>query len=546
MLRVLLSTTCLVAASSIAAQAPGEFGEDLEVHLVTMRVHVSTPTGDSIGGLTAEDFELREDGEAVAIQDVRSLSTATVDSASVEDGAESKVAVTGDDSDTRAGPQRVALVFQSSIEWPALTRALKRMTLFVRAPDYEGVEWSVVLITPETSLVVTPFTTDVEAIAEGLSTVRDLLKGRATSLWTTSSFSRAYDEDRPMTDSYDSREETPGEETDTGQGDTESVFAEQVEMRLSHRKRRATAHALENLIEGIGVDGSDVAVWLFHGTVRGPSPGAMSADVILSVGKVQRAWDLAAKAASAVGTPIYSINARGLDYPTVATSYKPHTAPSHGGLVDVMPQELAKTISAQTGGRNIALNHVIPAAELAFKEYGEAYEITYQVDRAPDGEEHKVEIEVPSHQFATLRYPRRYFDWSARERLVRALNTSAGIPKSGGSLPVEVGVKRSETADGRWTLTVGSRTPSAALGLVEDPETGEKGGRAEWFVAVYGEDGLLDELDSQTLTVDAADDDAIIGFELTVDPGEYTVAVAVLDTIDRKSGMAFTRVVDRR
>ena len=531
-----------VVVPVLLGQDRAGFDERVDVHLVMTRVHVSTPTGRLIAGLQRQDFIVSEDNQAVRVVAVQG--PAGGDSDGVPQNTRAGISEPWGRETAAAPPDRVVLAFDTNdMEWPSLTRALERVRQFISSPRYAGTEWSVAMLGP--GLVIVPPTPEVEEVQAGLTAIRRLKKGRQIGLWSDLSFRR--EERESLTEGYEARGDQSGDKPASALAEDAAAedSAEQAALRLRARKRKTKAQTLTSLIRGLGAEPSNTAIWLFHGPgKRTTFTGPMSASLLLAVRGVTDAWREAADAAASLRMPVYSINVRGLSSPPTITTYARHVSSGGGGAYFISPIELGRTVSAQTGGRYLELNGVTASMESAFQEYGEAYEITYQVNRVPDGKEHKVEIRVSDYPLATLRYPRRYFDWNARERLVRALNTSAGIPKSGGSLPVELAVNRTKTVDERWKLTVGARTPSGALGLVEDPETGERSGSAEWFVALYGEDGLLDELDSQTLTVSANEADAIAGFELTVEPGDYTVAVAVLDRIDQKSGMAFVKVTD--
>jgi len=58
----------LLCATSVAAQpAPETFGETIDVRVVNVDVWVTDRDGNPVTGLTADDFEVREDGRPVEL-----------------------------------------------------------------------------------------------------------------------------------------------------------------------------------------------------------------------------------------------------------------------------------------------------------------------------------------------------------------------------------------------------------------------------------------------------------------------------------------------
>jgi hypothetical protein len=172
------------------------------------------------------------------------------------------------------------------------------------------------------------------------------------------------------------------------------------------------------------------------------------------------------------------------------------------------------------------------------------YRIAFQVDRAPDGSDHRIEVKVRRPGIFRVRHPHNYLDLAPRERLLRQLRTSSNIPKAvDGRLPLSLEVHVDPVVDDLMSITALALVPKERLGLLTEED--RRVGGVEFFVAIYGESGNVLEIDSEVQPVSTPDrlqGRMVQAFTANLRPGPYTVVMAALDTVDGTVGMTHTLI----
>ncbi|MDW7966912.1 MAG: VWA domain-containing protein [Thermoanaerobaculum sp.] len=307
-----------VLGSALRAQQPQPFVLTTELRVVNVEVVVTDGEGVPITDLRAEDFQIFEDGEPVAVSNFFKVVDAQPQLAAAPPGV---------------GPQderfrrRVILVVDNNFLDPATrARALEKAKDFLAQAVAAQSEWAVAAIGEELQYLL-PFTTEPLRVAAALEEVAKLpsLANRHRVLFRL--------ENDPIRSQYLQTEE-PGRTVRYDLGGTQR-FASQERARRLLQSFAVTARVLGGLMRSYATFGGRKAVLLLTGSMEfhpeaqylvsndpktwsdtGLTDRAQSDPILEGIKREKEAvLQGLVRAANSTGFQLYVVNARGLDTP---------------------------------------------------------------------------------------------------------------------------------------------------------------------------------------------------------------------------------------
>ncbi|MBZ0113929.1 MAG: VWA domain-containing protein [Thermoanaerobaculia bacterium] len=504
----------LLLVTPAVGQSPESFGETLEVHLVNLEVSVeSFLVGTPIMDLEREDFEVFEDGIRRPITHFERV-LAGRSKTSVDPSVE--LTTLDDNSAPEASQvlQYTVLAFDGgSLSHLRLQRAIRDVREFVLGNTATNTRWAVVILGSNPQVLL-PFTSDPRRVAAALDSLKGLWRGVPVAGWGGAGTFLGGEEvapEAPLPTESEKREDLQSVET----------LKENLQTNLARFRERGLAASLSELLRGwASLEGSKSLVIFYEPLLMPTHDNSENFQEVVK-------W------AGTAGFTLHSTDVRGLNNPAIG-----------GG--PALGLSLHKTLAVATGGRSLALNDLSRILELASESAANHYRIGFQVDRAADGLAHEIEVKVRRPGWIRIRHSPRYLDLAPRERLVRQLRTSSNIPKSvDGRLPlsIEVHVAPVVAGSGAMPVTAMALVPGDRLGLLTEEDG--RSGEVEFFITIYGESGNLLEIDSEVQPVSTRNrlpGRLVQVFTANLTPGNYTVAMAALDTVDGTVGMTYTLI----
>lgn len=535
------------STASLHAQQPmPRANESIDVSIVNVDVFVTDRKGNRVRGLTAADFEIRENGRPQAITNFaeyapdhrrvvvaeRRDTPANAPAAAAAEAPQKRTIVIFVESTTLA-PHRSKTFFDS-------LRQLVRE--HVRPGDSVAVvSWL------RAALVRQDFTDDVESIVQSLDELEVEMTGVEGS---------GADELRRQQDFLDEFHQDLIEEgfpvdlariTSLG-----AMSAAQIELNYIRRKAIALKSYMENIA---GFEGKKIVIMAMHRFGEYAGAQYFQGDVPLrDRGQLdtRRERESVIATANAHNITLYPVYPRGI------TSTPRSSAEDSGGNIFVVDQEAdlrrfaaddmahlnesaaLYEIAAATGGisatgaRNIA--GLLPRVGDDLDSY---YSLAYRATATGRDERRSIRVTTKNRDYV-IRSRRQYAEKSDETRVRDLVTANLVQETAGGSLPVEVQVGRITRTGSRNLVPLTISVPVASLTTREDGS-----GSFSVYLASGGGFGVLSEVErrGQAFTsVEAKAAAARTGYftyEVTmrIDPDSYRIAVGVLDDVSKEFGV---------
>ncbi|MBZ0112536.1 MAG: VWA domain-containing protein [Thermoanaerobaculia bacterium] len=531
----------LLSATSSFAQTPNEttYGEVIEVHLVTVEVAVDSYfSRQPVGDLRRENFSVFEDGVPRVITHFERTQAGRVD---LVQGASGEVLQANlqasSSSPTATAPRYVALAFDfGSLRLPYLARTVKAAQEFVRADRDETVEYSVMVLGHRPDVLL-PFTSDREQVAQALDSLESIKKGEYLD---SGGFSFQAPERFIQTLNYS---------TASGGGVGPGEFLSAAEGLGCKNVALNFGDMLAELFQGWpGGRGSKSLILFYEGEANGCDRLGVERGGLGDKHEVSDAFDTLSRMAAAAGIKVYATQGTGLNNPALRAAAAPRgenrtTGSPPTSLGDLSRQAYVDWVADRTGGQHINVNDLSRGIEVATTTARNHYLLSFQVDRAPDGKTHSLDIKVEGAGKATVRYPGSYDDLDGRTRLEAQLRTSANIPKRGGLLPMSVSVQTAPSDSDQLPIRALISVPVENLGLRWSPE--DERPEVDLYVAVYGANGDLLEVQSEPWSFDpAALESGVVTqeYSMSLPAGDYTLSFAALDVVSGRYGVDYADI----
>ncbi len=523
----------------------GVFVENLEVNVVNVDVYVTDKDGNPVPGLTADDFEMFENGQPVKITNFYAVHDSRV-VASKEGGAGEAAAPPPAVEAPPPGPpaadevpvdQRLSLIVyvdDTNIRPHDRRRVLEDVRSFLR--QKLTTRDRVMLVTYDRSLHVRqPFTSDPEAVVEALLEV-DKVSGEAVH--------------------YDSDRRDVLQRVEDAQSGGEALayaerYAESIRNDLSF-----SIDALREIVNSLaGLPGRKALLYVSDGlpmiagedvfyAVNQKFQGAGAMTQLYSYDASSRFDELAASA-NANRVSFYTIDASGLRVAesVSAESFGHGQAGSMTFIDSIERQDLQsplQLLAEKTGGKAVINQNRIlePLSDIAndFRTY---YSLGYVPGHSGDGRYYEIDVKLKkSHHGWKVRHRAGYRDKAPAVQMNDGVLAALHFPYSSNPLAVdlsfETGVRRD---DGLYVVPVKVRIPLKSLALVPHGEVYEA--NANLYLAAYDQSGRESDVQETHLPISvpaaeaeaAREKDFVYSISLLLREGEQRVAVGLRDEI---------------
>ena len=554
-LTVLVAGLLVVPLAPAMAGSQGKtFGGIVEVNSINVDVMV-THKGQPVTNLTAEDFEIYEDGVPQKITNF-----AKVVDGVVHFGMGAEKGETIEDAKDLRYRRHVALVFDLNfVEKPWLARAVKSIASYVKKNASKDVDWSVVTVGAE-PVVLVPFTSDMDKVLAGLNAVRRQPTYRLAHSIDTDVL---YD---PLGTSMVFRSLSKDLAPDVAA--RQAAFAHYRERSLTNRSVQVymvLARGLVDIFRNMTtVPGKKSCLLVTGNMTMNPRMSILAdstqqtyppdyrvgfdAQLASANAFINELWQAIIRYANTAGFRLYAVNAMTLEEPS---DYLDASNRTIGGPLPSANsfdwESLPRMLAEQTGGTYMNTNSVRPAIEALDREIKTYYSLAFQAQHGHDNKYHKIKVKV-KRSGLKVRYRPGLYDFDPEVVLAQQMASPAQFDKVGGNLPLVVKV---DTKHKGGKLQVAATAFSPLSQLTFMPNGKEDVGEVTVFLAVYDGSGKILDLKRQDQKLKipakvlkkAGDYPFSYTMKFTLPEGKYTVAMALFDKASGNSGLANARVI---
>lgn len=541
---LLLLSLCTISSG---AQTPelAPLVERVEVRVVNVDITVTDQDGRPISGLTADDFEVLEDGIPQEISGFYEIRDAAV-----------QAGITGNyepQPEERFRRRMVLLFDNNSVSKAHRNSAIKFVNDFIDNEFSEDYEWSVIATGGSDVETLQAFTNDKDAIRAALLKVRSM---------PTFEHQRAIHRDI-LSDPARAKLQ----ETDNGYdfGETARFVGREQTMR-SMMASASTARAIIQTCRAFSAaPGKKVMLLITGGMDLNTSFGAFEQDRDRKLTEmrrdVERVFDHVVREANASDFNVYVVQAGGLQSQAAqhdvgigsaglgGTLKNPFFGPGFSAVTDVKDLEsVSLTLALGTGGRYLPGNRVSDSLNRVDDFTSNFYSLGYRPSGPSDGQYHQIDVRA-KRPGLTIQHREGYAAFSEHLRLERSLRSPLTFAKEKGSLPVTITLDVAAPQSGKTrTLPVTAAIPANLITFF--PRENHYLGRIHIYVAVYDDEGknIAYHYQAKDLDVPSAQigQVAAIPFryraEIPLERGSYTVVITMRDELTDQFGTAFQDV----
>ncbi len=527
------------------------FLDEIELTVVNLTVMVTDKNGHAVTTLTADDFEVTQDGERKPITNFQ-LFTEESFRPGREPAVSSGAPPTA--SDDVAAPADLRPVFlavyvdHDNLDPPDRNRILTQVRAFITDNLRPPVQMMVISRQREPK-ILQDFTSEPELVLDALRGVRRETGGRST-----------FDQDRRklLEDMQRYRQDGGG----TSVNSPSRMLAQVI--GLAEEESNRLSFSLGSLREVVtmlsGLPGKKGILYVSNGLPMTPvlelfyayanAYNEQGTVTMASRYNQSRAYRSLVAAANAQDVTLYTLDASGLSATGIA-------GPEHSTALDPVAASIGRGnytdslryLADGTGGIAIVnTNDVTPGLGRIQQDFFTYYSIGYPL--APSGSDtvHEVRVRLPNHPDHTLRYRQRFVEKSLETQVQDRVVTGLLFPLEDNPMLLEVvtGQPAPALVD-RWMVPLTASFPLAAVALL--PEGSDLVGRLVMFVAARDSEGKQSDLVRQEHEVrvsatsydEAQDQRYVLEMSLLMEQGSHTVAIGLLDPITRQASYRTVR-----
>lgn len=542
-----LALSILLFSNALFAQQPSDpvppLVEKVNVSVINVDATV-LDGGKPVTGLTADDFELFEDGRRQRITNFYSV----IGGAVREDSSASPAATAA--PITRFRRKAVLLVDNHFIDKHSRDMALRQLRAFIES-DYAGnYDWSIGTISSGVH-VIQPFTSDKAVINAAIDR---LLRGSAGLQTAPLDQGAVPQSSQGVGATAAARQAFAQDATDRIAMESNVRFASTLDAL------RASARAVIDACRAYtAIEGKKLIV-LVTGSMEIDNRGAQSngADRFASTAadndrEAATIREAMVREANAANFNIYIVKAAGVTTPVNGFDVG-QKRPDDLVLGEVRNNDsLAVALSAETGGAYLTSNVVGQSIRTIDTTSGSFYSLGYSPKHFEDGKYHSISVRVKNHAYS-VRSRSGYLDTSNDSRLEDSLKVAVSAATPQGTLPVGVFAGKKSPQDGVFYTPV---TASVPMNLVTTLRRGDRAvGRVHVYLSAFdqNDENVAFNHAVQQVDLTAAQLKEIAStpgmnfrypMKLNLNPGLYRVVVAVRDELSDEVGKA-TTIVDMR
>jgi VWFA-related protein len=532
------------------------FVDEVELTIANLVVYVTDKKGWAITDLTAEDFEIFQDGDPKQITNFKLYTSEVVRSEFTDPtGLVLKPTPPATDDSVAAGPRPVHLVLyidNENLNPLDRNRVLSQTRDFVRESLHPPAKMMVVAY-QRSFEVLCEFTSDPSEVLRAMRGVRTYTGGRSERDSTRRDIS---DRLKQLQDENRAGSTAGGERASAGQYN-EVYNLIQNYARESANNLHFTLDSLRQIITSLtGLPGKKGVVYVSNGLPMTPGMelfyefSRVTNDTTVLTTMYEhdqtRLYRQLAATANAQDVTLYTIDASGLNIGNMGSA-EYATAPdplvTSIGLSNYT--DSLRYLADETGGIAIYnTNDISERLELVNQDMFTYYSIGYPLQASGHDKVHRVKVKLrddPAFKDYRLRYRTRFVEKSLETRVQDAVVSSLVFDIDDNPIGVEVKAGTPSTATGdRWLLPTVISFPLANVALL--PEGDDFVARVVLFVAARDRDGKQSDLVRQDHEVrvpadqyeDAKFKRFSISTQLLMESGVYKISVAVLDPLTRQ------------
>jgi VWFA-related protein len=512
-----------------AAQEPlPPVSETVEVSVTNIEVVVTDSKGNRVGGLTREDFEVKQDGVP---QPITNFYAVTGGKVVLDDGKTVSLEEPTPDVElpTQLKTRYLFYIDNLNIQPQNRNRMFKRLKEFVR--ESVGPNAEAMVVTYNRSLKVKQrFTSDVDDVLGAIENT-ELDTGGGTNLWS------------------DRRDNL--RRIDESSSPTEAIQIARMHARSLRNDLEFAVDAIKNTLNGLaGVDGRKVFVYVSEGL-----PATAGAEMFDAVGQKFREGNSATleqfefdmntryasivQAANANGVTIWPLDATGLavDDLVSAENRSMETRPN-SFLMRQNTQAPLMMMAEQTGGvAAVNTNDWKSNLDELAQDFSNFYSIGYRSGRAAVDRPHRVEVTV-KRKGLKVRARKGYLEKTVETRTAEAVEASLYYPREENPLGITLTVGESRPYDREnFLLPIHVSIPLSKMALVPSGDTYQ--GNYFLYLKILDISGKTSDMQIQRGTVSVPQKELDSAqqknwghpMQLIVVPGGQKIAVGVRDGV---------------
>lgn len=560
--RVMLTVAVIAVAVAVGVSAqvdePQEqarpisglaFRDEIELTVVNLIVSVTDKDGEPITDLTADDFEVYQDGELKPISNFQIYTEDVFEQYVERDPAAPPTPGPQTPEASELEPRPVYLVMyvdQYNLKPLDRNRVLKQIETFVRENVKPPVQMMVVsrLQTPQ---VDQDFTSDSAQVIEALRDMRKDSTNRA-----------AVERDRAnLVQTMQSYENNPSNLNDPMHVRSQiKIFIQEETTSLQY-----SLGALREIIAMLaGLEGKKAVLYVSNGLPMVPGidlfyayASAYNDDGVLAEAVTfdqSRAFEALVAAANAQDVTFYTVDAGGLRAAGVATAEYTDSEDMRAATIGRQNYlDSLRFMADATGGLAIIdTNDVRTRIDRVEQDLFTYYSIGYPLLQSGADKVHDIKVRLPGHPDYEVRYRRRMVEKSLETRVQEKVVTGLRLPLDENPMQLDLTLGRSApAAEDRWTVPMQVSFPLRSVALI--PEGDEYVGRVVLFVAARDTKGGQSDVVRQehVVRIPAGDVDDVLDQRFTLEAsllmkeGSHAVAVGVLDQMTRQASYETTR-----
>ena len=488
-----VSLLCLAALIAAAQQTLPPLTEQMEVTVVNVDVTVLDASGKPVTGLTADDFELREDNVPQKITNF----------SAVAGSATKQAASSGFESDPERRRSIVVFIDNRSLfDKPRRTRAVAEIERLL-ATSPEDSDWSIVSLRLGRLNLLTalPLTSDRQAIHAALDAIR---QGKGVSGAQAPPV-------RPP--------ETPALPDCPAGGCSATSFRSGIDAAQQIESGASFFEAVVQTARGMTWLPGKKAMLIISGAVPGyirPSAGERAMEEAIL-------HDRMVREANAANVSLFVIDPNGPSQSVTAGAY---------------------WLANLTGGAFMPSNRLDESVARFDAATSHYYSVGYH-SAAADGQFHRIRVDLKKRGRYTVMYRQNFLKLSHEQEFERTLSTPFGIASQKSTLPLTLTVDDPKPeADGKSVVPIRIGFPMASALFIRR-SNGEVG-RLHVYVSVFDSTGAAVDFHHYAETITNADSakktELIVSRALRLEKGTYRLFVTIRDELSNAVGVVAKEV----
>lgn len=548
----------LTAVSPLFAQskkqppppAPAPLAERIDVSVVNVDVTVTDRRGESVSGLTKDDFEVFEDGKRQPVTNFYFVEDSPKRGVKPGD-AKAAAAAEPESLPEKYRRKVLVLIDNANTTMHARNEALARLEEFIRDHFQDGrYDWSVAMV-GSTARLLLPLTSDKERLHAAIAAVRR----SGSTKGMTAPIQRAEMGVLSEGSKNAVRKEDPEATTLFNKNPKliigDRIFMEEANISEQTMMAKSSVGAISEVARAFATAEGKKIILLVTGYLplgtSAPSAapathvGNHMADMQRNQRQLISLRDRLIREANASNASFYIIGAEGLQVPEQASAFEAPTPGSNAPDTSAM-----YWLARETGGVYMPGNSIAKSFQEFDRRSSNFYSLGYTPRHQADDRYHRISVRVKGHSGLHLQYRDGYSSVGDDVQIERALRTIIGVTLQPSTLPVSLVADKPVYGKTLAMLPLSASMKMDDLQYITDA-TGSRT-RLDVWVSVFDNSGRNITLTKFVSEVGVGSGESVTGPMTVTIPGvalkkgSYRVVIAVRDQLTDRVGVAVRRV----